>query len=311
MMDYTDRHDRYFLRLISKNALLYTEMVTCQALLHGDAKRLLKYDVSEHPLVLQLGSSNASDLAICAQMAEQAGYDEVNLNIGCPSDRVKSGKFGACMMAEPDLVAACFSAMASSVDIPVTIKCRIGIDEQNEEQSLPSFIKTLADAGCEDFVIHARKAWLKGLSPKENRHIPPLNYPLVYDIKRQFPTLNITINGGIQTLAMASEHLQYVDAVMIGRAAYHTPYCLAHVDQLFYSATTEVPSRKEILQRFIPYMEQQLAEGIKLSQMSRHILGLFHGIPGARRWRQYISENANNPGADTQVITAAADFVQT
>ena len=310
MMDYTDRHDRYFLRLISKNILLYTEMITCQALLNGDSARLLRYDMSEHPIALQLGGSDANDLSVCAQMAEQAGYDEVNLNVGCPSDRVKSGKFGACLMAEPNLVADCFSAMQSKVSIPVSIKCRTGIDEQDENQQLPLFIKTLADVGCEIFVIHARKAWLLGLSPKENRDVPPLNYLLVYEIKRTFPGLNISINGGVQTLSAARQHLQHVDGVMIGRAAYQNPYILAHVDQAFYGSTAEPITQQAIIHRYLPYVERQLSDGVKLTQITRHIMGLFHGLPGARQWRRYLSENANKPGASSQVIKDAASFIQ-
>ncbi|HFE38444.1 MAG TPA: tRNA dihydrouridine(20/20a) synthase DusA [Gammaproteobacteria bacterium] len=310
MMDYTDRHERYFLRLISKNVLLYTEMLTTQALLNGDPQRLLRYHASEHPIALQLGGSNADELAVCAQLAEQAGYDEVNLNVGCPSDRVKAGKFGACLMAEADLLAQCFTVMQSKVSIPVTIKCRIGIDEQDEAQTLPVFIKTLADAGCSIFVIHARKAWLKGLSPKENRAIPPLNYPLVYDIKREFEGLTISLNGGVQTIQAAEQHLQHVDGVMIGRAAYHNPYILAQADQILYGSKVKPRTRKQILSHYLPYIEQQLEEGVRLSQISRHILGLFHGLPGARQWRRYLSENANKPQAGCVVIKTAASYVQ-
>ena len=310
MMDYTDRHDRYFLRLLSKRMLLYTEMVTCQALMYGDAKRFLKFNESEHPIALQLGGSNPEDLAVCSQMAEQTGYDEVNLNVGCPSDRVKSGKFGACLMAEEKLVAECISAMQLNVKIPVTVKCRIGIDEQDELKQLPIFIQTIADAGCENIIIHARKAWLKGLSPKENRDVPPLNYPLVYDIKKQYPNLNITINGGVQSLDEAENHLKFVDGVMIGRVAYHNPYTLIDVDSRFYGETKINKSRHEILMEYYPYIDQQLSKGIKLSQISRHILGLFQGLPGARAWRRYISENANKSGANCKVIKDAAKFVQ-
>ena len=309
MMDYTDRHDRYFLRLISKKVLLYSEMVTCPALIHGDSRRFLRFNQTEHPIALQLGGSNPQDLTLCAQMAEQTGYDEVNLNVGCPSDRVKSGKFGACLMAEPELVAQCISAMQAKVKIPVTVKCRIGIDDQDELKQLPLFIKIVADAGCEVFIIHARKAWLLGLSPKENRDVPPINYPLVYDMKHQFPNLNISINGAIKTLEEVKTHLRYIDGVMIGRAAYHDPYMLAEVDNVLFGSNNEVPSRKEILTRYMPYIEEQLAEGIKLTNISRHILGLFQGLPGARQWRRHISENANKPAADTQVVIDAAKFV--
>jgi len=310
MMDYTDRHDRYFLRLISKHALLYTEMLTCQALIHGDAKRFLKFNESEHPVALQLGGSNPKDLAVCSQMAEQTGYDEVNLNVGCPSDRVKSGKFGACLMAEPKLVAECISAMQSKISVPVTVKCRIGIDEQDEFTQLPLFLQILADVGCNTFILHARKAWLQGLSPKENRDVPPLNYELVYEVKKIFPNLNITINGGIDNLDDAKKHLQFVDGVMIGRAAYNNPYVLANADNLFYGDDKNIPTRHQILAEFLPYVDQQLKEGVKLSQISRHILGLFQGLPGARLFRRHISENANKPSATTQVIRDAAKFVQ-
>jgi len=310
MMDYTDRHDRYFLRLISKHVLLYTEMLTCQALIHGDDKRFLKFNESEHPVALQLGGSDPKDLAVCSQMAEQAGYDEVNLNVGCPSDRVKSGKFGACLMAEPKLVAECISAMQSKISIPVTVKCRIGIDEQDEFTQLPLFLQILADVGCNTFILHARKAWLKGLSPKENRDVPPLNYELVYEMKKRFPKLNITINGAIDNLDDAKKHLQFVDGVMIGRAAYNNPYVLANADNLLYGDDKNIPTRHQVLAEFLPYVDQQLKEGVKLSQISRHILGLFQGLPGARLFRRHISENANKPSATTQVIKDAAKFVQ-
>ena len=310
MMDYTDRHDRYFLRLISKYTLLYTEMLTCQALIHGDSKRFLKFDESEHPIALQLGGSNLKDLAVCSQMAEQAGYNEVNLNVGCPSDRVKSGKFGACLMADPKLVAECISAMQTKVTIPVTVKCRIGIDDQFELVQLPLFLETLADAGCNTFIIHARKAWLQGLNPKENRDVPPLNYKLVYEMKKKFPQLNISINGGINNLDEAKKHLEFVDGVMIGRAAYHNPYMLAEADNLLYGDNKHIPTRQQILSEFLPYIDQQVKEGVKLTQISRHILGLFQGLPGARLYRRHISENANKPEANSQVIKDAAKFIQ-
>jgi len=310
MMDYTDRHDRYFLRLISKYTLLYTEMLTCQALIHGDSKRFLKFDESEHPIALQLGGSNPKDLAVCSQMAEQAGYNEVNLNVGCPSDRVKSGKFGACLMADPKLVAECISAMQTKVTIPVTVKCRIGIDDQFELVQLPLFLETLADAGCNTFIIHARKAWLQGLNPKENRDVPPLNYKLVYEMKKKFPQLNISINGGINNLDEAKKHLEFVDGVMIGRAAYHNPYMLAEADNLLYGDNKHIPTRQQILSEFLPYIDQQVKEGVKLTQISRHILGLFQGLPGARLYRRHISENANKPEANSQVIKDAAKFIQ-
>jgi len=310
MMDYTDRHDRYFLRIISKKTWLFTEMITTNTLLHGDAQRFLKYNQSEHPLALQLGGSIPADLATCSKMAEDFGYDEVNLNVGCPSDRVQSGRFGASLMAEPDLVARCVADMQSAVKIPVSVKCRIGIDEQDEYKHLRNFIHTVSESGCRIFVIHARKAWLQGLSPKENRDIPPLNYAAIYRIKSEFPQLEIIINGGIQTLDDAKNHLQYVDGTMIGRAAYHNPYILAHVDQGLFGEQTAVWTRKQILEQFLPYVEQQMKQGVSLTQMSRHILGLFQGLKGAKAWRRHISENAYKPGADINLLIEAAKLVE-
>ena len=303
MMDWTDRHCRYFHRLLSPNARLYTEMVTSPALIHGDRERLLGFDSSEHPLALQLGGSDPVELAEAARIGAKFGYDEINLNIGCPSDRVQSGRFGACLMHEPALVADCFSAMHEAVSIPVTIKCRLGVDDQDEYADLQHFIETVAARGCEVFVVHARKAWLKGLSPKENRDVPPLNYERVYQLKRDFPTLEIIINGGIQTLAEVQSHLQYTDGVMLGRTAYHEPYRLAELENLLFD--TPLPSRESIIVRMRPYIEKHLAEGGKLQHITRHLLGIFQGLPGARAWKRSLSENAHRPDAGLEVIDHA------
>ncbi|MGZ5008025.1 MAG: tRNA dihydrouridine(20/20a) synthase DusA [Methylobacter sp.] len=307
MLDWTDRHCRYFHRLISQHALLYSEMVTTGALIHGDHRRFLQFNAAENPVAFQLGGSNPRELAVCAKMIEDYGYDEVNLNVGCPSDRVQNGCFGACLMAEPELVAECVAAMARAVSIPVTVKSRIGIDDQDSYQELVHFISTIAAAGCETFIIHARKAWLSGLSPKQNRDIPPLRYDVVYQIKQDFPQLEIILNGGITTLDQAEEMLQHVDGVMVGREAYHNPYIMADVDRRFYGDNQAPRSRETIMRLLIPYIRQQLElnDGVRLNSISRHILGLFHGEPKARSWRRYLSENACKPGADIDVILAA------
>lgn len=309
MMEWTDRHCRYFLRLISHHALLYTEMVTTGALIHGDRARFLAHHSSEHPLALQLGGSHPEELALCAQIAEDYGFDEVNLNVGCPSDRVQSGRFGACLMAEPELVAECVAAMAQATQIPITIKTRIGIDEQDSYEALSHFINTVAQAGCRTFIIHARKAWLQGLSPKENREKPPLHYEIVGAIKQDFPQLKVIINGGITNLEAVSEHLELLDGVMIGRAAYHNPYLLAQVDRCFYGDSHAFPTRHEIIEALLPYVAEQLAQGIYLNRMTRHILGLFQGQPGARAWRRYLSENAHRTGAGVEIIREALQRV--
>lgn len=303
MMDWTDRHCRYFHRLLSPNARLYTEMVTSPALIHGDRERLLGFDRSEHPLALQLGGSDPVELAAAAQIGEQYGYDEINLNVGCPSDRVQSGRFGACLMREPDLVADCFVAMRDAVSIPVTIKCRLGVDGQDEYADLQHFIETVAAKGCTVFVVHARKAWLKGLSPKENRDVPPLNYERVYQLKREFPGLKIVINGGIDQLADVQMHLQYTDGVMLGRTAYHEPFRLAELEHALYG--TSLPTREELVERMRPYVESHLVAGGKLQHISRHMLGLFQGLPGARSWRRHLSENAHQGDAGMSVIDDA------
>ncbi|MDD5321439.1 MAG: tRNA dihydrouridine(20/20a) synthase DusA [Methylococcales bacterium] len=308
MMDWTDRHCRFFHRLISQHALLYTEMVTAGALIHGDHHRFLQFDEAENPLAFQLGGSHPRELAICAKMVEDYGYTEVNLNVGCPSDRVQNGRFGACLMAEPALVAECVAAMSQAVVIPVTVKSRIGIDERDSYQELVHFIATAADAGCRTFIVHARKAWLSGLSPKQNREVPPLRYDVVYQLKKDFPELEIIVNGGITSLEQAEEMLKHVDGVMMGREAYHNPYILADVDKRFFDAVNEPLSRHAIVALLIPYIQQQLKAKVRLNSVSRHILGLFHGEPGARAWRRYISENDGKSGADENVILEALKF---
>ena len=315
MMDWTDRHCRAFLRLFSPNIRLYTEMRVVGSILFGDRDGFLEYDPSEHPVILQLGGSDPVQLARCAEFAQQWGYDEVNLNVGCPSDRVKNATFGACLMAYPDLVADCVAAMKAVVDIPVTVKTRIGIDHQDSYELLVKFIQTVAGKGCEHFIVHARKAWLTGLSPKENRTIPPLHYDRVYKLKQDFPHLRFTINGGITEVGQVDTHLKNVDGVMIGREAYHNPWLLKNLETHFFGAEhrngeTNIQSRFDIVQAYIPYIESQLAKGIYLRHMTRHILGLFHGQPGAKSWRRYLSEHGPRKGADIDVIHSALEFVQ-
>ncbi|PCJ69130.1 MAG: tRNA dihydrouridine(20/20a) synthase DusA [Rhodobiaceae bacterium] len=306
MMDWTDRHDRFFLRLISARALLYTEMVTAPAIIHGDRDYLLGFDAEEHPVALQLGGSNAAELCEAARIAEGFGYDEINLNVGCPSDRVQSGRFGACLMKEPDLVAECVAAMREAVALPVTVKCRIGVDDQDPREALPNLIEKSRAAGCHTFIVHARKAWLEGLSPKENRTVPPLDYDLVYEMKRTYPDLEICLNGGVSSIDETEQHLTQVDGVMMGRMAYERPYVLADVDQRIFGSTAPVRTRHEIVEAFLPYLSRRLAEGVPLNAMTRHILGIFQGLPGARAWRRHLSENAHKPGADVQVVIEAA-----
>lgn len=309
MMDWTDRHCRFFHRLISKQTLLYTEMITTGALLYGDRQRFLQFDASEHPLALQLGGSEPKALAACAKMAEDFGYDEANLNVGCPSDRVQNGRFGACLMAEPELVAECVAAMREVVSIPVTVKSRIGIDDRDSYEELVKFIGTVAGAGCETFIVHARKAWLKGLSPKQNRDVPPLRYDVVYQLKQDFPQLQIVLNGGVTTLEQTEAALrQGVNGVMVGREAYHNPYLLAEVDRRLFGASVDVVTRTEIIESLLPYIDRQLAEGVRLHSITRHILGLFHGEPGARSWRRHLSEQAVKTGADASVVREALKF---
>ena len=307
MMDWTDRHCRYLLRLVTQRALLYTEMVTTGALLHGDRQRFLGHDDAEHPLALQLGGSNPAELAECANMGADYGYDEVNLNVGCPSDRVQSGRFGACLMAEPELVADCVAAMNAAVSVPVTVKTRIGIDDCDSFDELAHFIGCVQAAGCKTFIIHARKAYLQGLSPKENRTVPPLNYDFAYRIKQLFPELVIILNGGIERLDEAEKHLQRVDGVMLGRAAYHNPYVLAQADRQIFNDSHPIPDRNDIVLGMIPYIERELKQGTLLKHISRHMLGLYQGTPGARHWRRHLSENAPRSAAGTEVILEALD----
>lgn len=308
MMDCTDRHERYFLRLIAPHVLLYTEMVTINALLYGDQQRFLQFHPAEHPIALQLGGSEPVKLAQCAKLGEEWGYDEINLNVGCPSDRVKSGHFGACLMLDPALVADCVAAMHEAVNIPVTVKCRIGVDHQDSYTALTNFIKTISAAGCHSFIIHARKAWLNGLSPKQNREIPPLRYEVVQQIKHDFPHLTIIVNGGITTMTAIHEHLQWADGVMIGREAYANPYFLAEIEKSIFDYDSFC--REEIIEAFIPYVERVLKDNIKLSSVTRHILGLFHGQKGARMWRRYLSEHSHKSGASIAIIKEALHYVR-
>jgi len=310
MMDWSDHHCRFFWRLLSKQALLYTEMVTTGALIHGDRERFLHFNPEEHPVALQLGGSNPADLARCARWAEEWQYDEVNLNCGCPSDRVQSGMFGACLMAQPQLVADCVRAMCDSTALPVTVKHRIGIDDMESYQQMLDFVAPVAEAGCEVFIVHARKAWLQGLSPRENREIPPLNYPWVYRLKQDMPDLQVIINGGIQTLEQCQQHLQQVDGVMIGREAYQNPWLLAEVDAQLYGMDKTANSRDDVIVRLLPYVERQLACGAHLNHITRHILGLYQGVPGARKFRRHLSENAYKKGAGLAVLTDALGMVQ-
>ncbi|MFK3724007.1 tRNA dihydrouridine(20/20a) synthase DusA [Pseudomonas monteilii] len=309
MMDWTDRHCRFFLRLLSRHTLLYTEMVTTGALLHGDAARFLRHDVTEHPLALQLGGSNPADLAACARLAEAAGYDEVNLNVGCPSDRVQNNMIGACLMGHPALVAECVTAMREAVQIPVTIKHRIGINGRDSYAELCDFIGQVRDAGCRSFTVHARIAILEGLSPKENRDIPPLRYDVAAQVKADFPELEIVLNGGIKTLAECEAHLQTFDGVMLGREAYHNPYLLAEVDQRLFGSEAPVVSRSEALARLRPYIVAHLAEGGAMHHVTRHILGLGQGFPGARRFRQLLSADIHKSDDPLGVFDRAAELM--
>ncbi|WP_445366502.1 tRNA dihydrouridine(20/20a) synthase DusA [Methylomonas sp. BW4-1] len=308
MLDWTDRHCRYFHRTLSRHALLYTEMVTTGAILHGNRGRHLQFSPEEHPLALQLGGSNPADLAECAKIAADYGYDEINLNVGCPSDRVQNGRFGACLMAEPELVAECVAAMREAVSMPVTVKSRIGIDDRDSYAELTHFISTVAAAGCETFIVHARKAWLSGLSPKQNRDVPPLRYEVVLQLKQDFPMLNIVINGGIESLDSSLDLLEQLDGVMLGREVYHNPYLLAEVDRRLFNDEHSIPSRQETVLALLPYIEQQLQQGVRLHCITRHMLGLFHGVDGARAWRRHLSENATRFGAGSQVVLDALEF---
>ena len=289
MMDWTDRHCRYFHRLMSKNAQLWTEMVTAKAIIHGDKNRLLDYDAQEHPLVLQLGGSDPKEMATAAKVGQDWGYDEININVGCPSDRVQSGSFGACLMQTPDTVAQCIEAMGRVVDTPLSVKSRIGVDDMQNYEELTNFIEIVNNAGCDNFVIHARKAWLQGLSPKENRTVPPLNYDWVYRVKKDFPKLTIGINGGITSLNEVNEHLSHVDNAMLGRAAYHQPYLLANVDQEIHQSSRPVISREQVLLEFVAYMKKQQANSVPVRSMTRHILGLYHAQPNAKKFKRLLS----------------------
>lgn len=309
MMDWTDRHDRVFLRQLSKCALLYTEMVTAAALKHGDAAYLLQFNAEEHPLALQLGGSDPVQLAEAAKMGESAGFDEINLNVGCPSDRVQSGAFGACLMADPPLVARCVASMKSAVSVPITVKCRIGIDDRDSQAELEDFVGVVADAGCEIFVIHARKALLSGLSPKQNREIPALDYDRVFSIKKTFPQLQVIINGGITTLDGALKLLEYTDGVMLGREAYKNPFILHAVDSRFYAVPGTTQTRIGYLLEYLPYIEQQLSKGVPLQHMTRHILGLFKGQRGGKQYRKHLSENSRLQGAGLSVLHDAMAYV--
>jgi tRNA-dihydrouridine synthase A len=310
MMEWTDRHCRFFLRLISRRALLYTEMVTTAAILHGDQERLLGRHETEHPVALQLGGSDPGELARCARIGAHWGYDEINLNVGCPSDRVQSGRFGACLMAEPDLVGDCVAAMRDAVEVPVTVKCRLGIDHHERYEDLLDFVDRVAARGCRRFIVHARKAWLDGLSPKENREIPPLRYDFVHRLKRDRPGLQVVINGGLNNLDECMPHLETLDGVMLGRAAYQRPYLLAEVDWRCYGDATPVRSRAEVIAALLPYVEAELARGTRLIAVTRHVLGLYHGCPGGRLFRRHLAENACRPGAGSEVLRDAADLAE-
>ena len=308
MMDWTDRHCRYFLRLLSPSIELYTEMITAAAICHGDTEALLRFDEAEHPVAVQLGGSDPGQMAHAAALAAKAGYDEININVGCPSDRVQSGQFGACLMANPQMVADCFWAMTAACDVPVTVKTRIGIDDNDSYDYLRTFVEPLVAAGCSKFIVHARVAILQGLSPKENRSIPPLRYEHVFRLKREFPDLTVILNGGVTDLDQVSELLTQVDGVMIGRQAYHAPYFLAELEQQFGNREA-LPDRRLIVERMTPYIRNELAQGARLNNITRHMLGLFAGQPGARAWRRTISENAHRPGAGPEVLLAALDAV--
>ena len=298
MMDGTDRHCRYFHRLLSRRARLYSEMITAEAVIHGRRDFLIGFDAAEHPVALQLGGSNPELLAQAAKIGEDFGYDEINLNVGCPSDRVQSGAFGACLMKSPKLVADCVAAMGGAVSVPVTVKCRIGVDDQDPQESLYDFVENVAAAGCEIFMVHARKAWLQGLSPKENRDIPPLDYNLVTRLKNDNPSLSIILNGGITTIEASVDHCENVDGVMLGRAAYSDPYILSTVDRDLFGETTPIPSRQEIVEQMATYTHQMAEQGIKPHHVIRHMLGLFRGAPAARTWRRVLSSEGAGAGAD-------------
>lgn len=313
MMDWTDRHQRVFMRTLSQQTLLYTEMVVAPAILFGKGgpARFLDYNDIEHPIALQLGGSDRGQLAQCTKIAEQWGYDEINLNCGCPSDRVSAGRFGACLMAEPDLVADCIKAMQDATSLPVTVKHRIGIDDLDSYEHLCTFVDTVAQTGCQTFIVHARKAWLKGLSPKENREIPPLRHDVVHQLKKDFPHLEIILNGGIQTVEEAASHLDKVDGVMIGRAAYETPYIMANADQLIFGDEDKpIIDRLTALENYMPYVEAQVANDVYVRHMAKHLFGLFQGIRGAKSWRRYLGEHMFQDGAGPDVISEAVKLIE-
>jgi len=309
MMEWTDRHCRVFHRQLSRHALLYTEMVTAPAIIFGQTERLIGFSPQEHPVALQIGGSDPNQLAEAARIGENFGYDEINLNIGCPSDRVKAGRFGACLMAEPELVAACVASMRRAVGIPVTVKCRIGIDDQDSEADFARFIDIVADAGCEVFIVHARKAWLSGLNPKQNRDVPPLDHDRVYRLKAARPDLAIVINGGIASLDEATAHLDHVDGVMLGRAAYQSPWLLADVDRRLFGRPQPPKTLPSVVEAMMPYIAEQLAAGLRLHTVTRHMTGLFQSVPGARAWRRTLSEAGARPDADLETLRAALDCV--
>lgn len=306
MMDWTDRHCRYLLRLLSPRARLYTEMVTAAAVEHGNLRRLLGFHPAEHPVALQLGGSDPTQMAAAARRGTEFGYDEININVGCPSDRVQSGRFGACLMATPGVVADCIRTMGDATGVPVTVKCRIGIDDEESYEFLQSFIAQTANAGCDTFVVHARKAMLKGLSPRQNRSVPALDYERVYRLKRDYPHLRIVLNGGIRTVEAALEHLRHVDGVMIGREAYHNPWFLVELERAVFGADPRLPeSREQVVKEMLPYIDAALADGASLKHITRHMLGIFSGQPGAKAWRRYLSENAHRQDARAEIVTEA------
>jgi len=310
MMDWTDRHCRVLHRTLTAHARLYTEMLTAKAILHGDRDRLLGFSLAEHPVALQLGGAEPAELAEAARIGAAFGYDEINLNVGCPSDRVQTGRFGACLMREPALVADCMAAIGAAVDVPATVKCRLGVDDQAPEDSLFELVNRCADAGVRTFIVHARKAWLNGLSPKDNRDIPPLDYAIVHRLKRERPELTIVINGGVASLDAAAAHLEAVDGVMLGRAAYHEPALLGEVDRRFFASAAPPVAPETAVERYLPYVLDQLARGVRLASMTRHMLGLFHGRPGARGWRRMLTVEGSNAGAGAGVIERALDDVR-
>ncbi|MEA2935047.1 MAG: tRNA-dihydrouridine synthase, partial [Variibacter sp.] len=310
MMDWTDRHCRFFHRLLTRHALLYTEMITTGAVIRGERARLLRYDPAEHPVAMQLGGCDPQALATSAHICAELGYDEINLNVGCPSDRVQEGRFGACLMAEPALVGECVAAMKAAVAVPVTVKCRIGIDEQDPQEALPALTDAVVRAGADALIVHARKAWLKGLNPRENREIPPLDYGLVYRLKREYPALPIVINGGVASLDEAQQHLEHVDGVMLGRAAYQEPWRLIDVDTRFFGALAPFADMKQALLALVPYVEAELARGTRLHAITRHLHGAFRAVPGARAFRRHLATVAVKPGAGADVLRQAVAMVR-